>query len=253
MAKKSALLPNKIIAPLLAFLVIGAVIVAKIPSYNLSRYLDWTGAEENRLKLGVAAYVVFVFVAIVLGVFKKVFKLSGGWLLNALIFNGIIIFVKFMLSPNSYGNQAAGSLVATAFGVGLLYLVALYIVYLFFQGKILKSLIHKSKITEESKLLFIAGLFVLVNLVRVVLFTFTPLANTGAADYLGSVLLGDGLVLSGLIFLTIFGAVEAFDQLRTKRLALKEFFILSAVLLIIYHVLWVIFVHGLAGVGICNC
>lgn len=253
MAKQTKAFPYTIIAAMAAFLALGLGLVALTPTHSLLQYFNWIGVDENRLKLGVTAYCLLVLTAFVLWVAKKALKLPVAWFLYALVFNGLIVFIKFIFSPNNYGKLAPSTLAATAVGVGLLYLVGLTLIYLFFQGKILKSLQATTKTSEEMKLLFAAGLFVFVNVLRVVLFSFTPLSKTATATYLGSIFQGGGFVLSALLFLIVLAAVEAFSRAQGDKTTLRNMFILAASMIVLYQVLWVIFVHGLALVGACSC
>lgn len=250
MTKQTKAFPYQIIAALTGFAAIGAGFVAIIPTYNLSQYLSWISTDERRLKLGITAYVLFVLTALVLWAARMVLKLPVSWFLYALMFNGLIVFIKFISSPNTYGDIASSTLVATAIGVGVLYIIGLWGIYLFFQGKLLKTLHTAKKNSEEQKFLFAIGLFVFVNFLRIVVFSLPPLAETTTANYLSSVFQGGGLILSVILFLIIFGAVEAFDQAKHNKFTLRNAFLLGVSMLVIYHVLWAIFVRGL---GSCGC
>lgn len=250
MTKQTSAFPTSIIATLSAFAAIGAGIVALIPTYSLTPYLSWVSMDERRLKLGVVAYLLFVLTALVLWVARKTLKLSTKWFLYVLLFNGLIIFVKFISSPNIYSNLESNTLAFTAVGVGALYVLGLWLVYSFSQGKILKSLSSAAKTSEETKFLFAAGLFVFINFLRIIIFSLPPLAKTATANYLSSVFQGGGLILSVLIFLIILGAVEAFDQVKHNKATLRSTFILGVAMLVVYHILWAIFVNRL---GSCGC
>jgi len=250
MTKQTKAYPSQIIAALTGFAAIGAGLVAIIPTYNLTQYLSWISTDERRLKLGVTAYVLFVLTASVLWVARKALKLPVSWFLYALMFNGLIVFIKFISSPNTYGKSTSTTLVASTVGVGLLYIIGVWCVYLFSQGKILKSLGNTAKNSEEVKFLFAAGLFVFINFLRIVIFSLPPLAKTATATYLSSIFQGGGLILSIILFLIILGAVEAFDRARHDKATLRNVFFLGVSMLVIYHVLWAIFVRGL---GSCGC
>lgn len=249
MSKQIKAFPPMIIAALAGFTVIGAAIATYIPNYNLTQYFGWIGTDEWRLKLGVMTYLLFVLTAVILWVARKTLKLPLSWFLYALLFNGLIVFIKFISSPNTYGDLASNTLVFTAAGVGLLYIIGLWLVYLFFQGKILKTLSSASKNSEEQKFLFATGLFVFINFLRLVVFSLPPLANTSTANYLSSIFRGGGLIFSIIIFLVILGSVEAFDKARHNNSTLRNVFILGVSMLVIYHIFWVIFVKALGGCG----
>lgn len=249
MAKQTKTFLFQIIAVLAGFAAIGAGLVAIIPTYNLTQYLSWIGTDERRLKLGVTAYILFALTALVLWVARKAFKLSVSWFLYALMFNGLIVFIKFISSPNTYSKLASNTLIVTTIGVGLLYIVGVWCVYLFSQGKVLKSLSTTAKNSGEVKFLFATGLFVFINFLRIVVFSLPPLAKTATATYLSSIFQGGGLILSVLIFLIILGAVEAFDRAKHDKATLKNVFILGVSMLVVYHVLWAVFVRGLGGCG----
>lgn len=250
MTKQTKAFPSQIIAALTGFAAIGAGLVAIIPTYNLTQYLSWISTDERRLKLGVTAYVLFVLTALVLWVARKALKLPVSWFLYALMFNGLIVFIKFISSPNAYDKLTSTTLVATTIGVGLLYIIGAWCVYLFSRGKILKNLSNTAKNSEEVKFLFAAGLFVFINFLRIVIFALPPLAKTTTATYLSSIFQGGGLILSVILFLIILGAVEAFDRAKHDKATLRNVFLLAVSMLVIYHVLWAIFVQGLGG---CNC
>jgi len=250
MTKQTNTFPAQIITELTVFTAIGAAIVAIVPNFNLTKYLSWISTDERRLKLGVTAYLLFVITALLLWGARKALKLPLSWFMYATMFNGLIIFIKFISSPNTYGKLSSTSLIATAAGVGLLYIFGATCVYLFSQGKILKSLSSASKSSEEVKLLFAAGTFVFVNFLRIVIFLLPPFSKTATATYLSSIFQGGGLILSIILFLIILGVVEAFDRAKNDKTTLRNVYILSVSMIIIFHVLWAIFVRSL---GVCGC
>jgi hypothetical protein len=250
MVKHSQAFPTQLIAALAGFTVVAGSLVIIIPTYDLVRYLSWISTDQRRLKLGVTAYLVFVLTAALLWVARRALKLPLSWFLYALLFNGTIVFIKFISSPNTYGALTSNALIAPAVGVGLFYVLGLWGIYAFFDGKLLKSLHKTTKDTNELKLLFAAGLFVAINFLRIVIFSLPPFAKTATADYLTSTFRGGGLVLSVLLFLIIFGAVEAFDRTKHDKATLRNAFLLGLAMLVIYHVLWAIFVRRL---GVCGC
>jgi hypothetical protein len=249
-AKQLKTFPSDIWLALAGFIEAGICLVIIIPRSDFGRYAEWIGTDERRLKLGVTAYGLFTLTALLLWFARRVLKLPLSWFFYALLFNGLLIFIKFISSPNTYSDLANQTLILTALGVGLLYIAGVALIYLFSRGKILKSLSQKSKSSDEEKYLFAAGLFVVINFFRLVIFSLPPLANTPTADYLSSIFQGGGLVLSIILFLIIVGAVQAFDRAKSKVAALGHTFVLAVSMIIIYHGLWVIFVNGL---GACNC
>jgi hypothetical protein len=249
-AKQLKTFPSDIWLALAAFIEAGICLVIIIPRSDFGRYAEWIGTDERRLKLGVTAYGLFVMAALLLWFARRVFKLPLSWFLYALLFNGLLIFIKFISSPNTYSDLADQTLAITAAGVGMLYIAGVGLIYLFSRGKILKSLSAKSKNSDEEKYLFAAGLFVVINFFRLVIFSLPPLANTPTADYLSSIFQGGGMVLSIILFLIIIGAVQAFDRAKPRVAALWGTLVVTVSLIIIYHGLWAIFVSGL---GACNC
>ena len=229
MTKPSKPFPTKLIAALMAFAVAGVGSIYLVTSYNIYKYFSWTGfsVDERRLKLGVIAYLIFVFTAILLWVAKNTLKLSRKWYFYTLLFNSVLIFIKFISSVNIYSKLAPNALFSTAIGVLLLYSLGLWIIYAFYKGKILKSLSEKSKDSEDVRLLFAAGLFVFVNAVRIIVFSLPPFSHTPAASYLSSIFRSGGLFLSLLLFLIIFGAIEAFSNVKHDKAKLRNVFILS--------------------------
>lgn len=250
MTKQIKTFPNQIIAALIGFGAIGAGLVALIPQYDLTQYLGWFGASEQRIQLGATAYAIMMLTAGLLWFVRKLLKLPLSWFLYTCLFNGLIVLVKFVSSPNTYSKLATTTLVVTTVAVGLIYIAGAWLVYLFTQGKILKSLNNTAKNSNEVKLLFAAGSFVFINFLRIVIFSLPFLAKTPTSVYLGSIFKGGGLILSITLFLIIFGTVEAFDRAKHDRALLRNLFILEVTMLVIYHVLWAIFVKNL---GSCGC
>jgi hypothetical protein len=246
--------PGNLAALFVAATVFAAVLAAKLPGYRLSKYFSWLGTSNNRsLAIGLMAYTMFVVTAILLWFARKYFRFSLGWLLWGLLFNGFIIFIKFISSTNNYSKLELGQLVTTAIGVAFLYLAALYLVYLYFLGNILKTLKTEHRSSHELKFLFAAGMFVFINLLRIVVFTITPLSHSSAATYLASTFKGGGLLLSAVLFVIILGAIEMFDTVRNNKRDVTLTFIVTAGLIVMYHIVWVFFVHAINTAGACNC
>jgi hypothetical protein len=86
------------------------------------------------------------------------------------------------------------------------------------------------------------GLFICATIARIVVFRLPFFSNTTAASYLKNIFQSDTALLSGLIFIMVIAAVEAYAQVR-RWVDLKYFFISGVTLMLIYHLTWAIFVY----------
>jgi len=192
------------------------------------------------LALTTALTVVF------LAYYRAKLLFSTRWLIAAVTYNVLILFVKFTLSTNEITNQSSkefGSILLTAFLISLLYIFAFTVLYLFFNGKLLNKTLHKALIVSaEGKALLAMGLFICATLVRIVVFQLPILSNTTASSYLSEIFKANNALLSALLFIMVVAAVEAFAQVRRKA-DLKYFFVSGVVLILTFHFWWAIFVY----------
>jgi hypothetical protein len=241
----------QIIASFIGILLFGLFIATYIPNNYLSDNANYLNLTENKLKFFTATYALILFTALILWLLKTKLKFNSTWYFYTLGFSSLIIYVKFMLSTNNGLSLTTTSILYTTVAVCLLYIAGLVTIYLFFQGRILKSLHRQLSHNHEIKFIFAAGLFLAVNFARIVLFTLTPLKTSDASSYLSSVFQGGGLLLSLILFSIILFVVEAFDSVKPKDR--RTVFIVSLMLVIVYHIIWYFFVKGLINAGICNC
>jgi hypothetical protein len=235
-------------APLSALgclLVVDALIAYLVPKLSTSTTI-FTRLTPVRLHEIIALTLVTAATVIFLAYFRAKFYFSTRWLLAAATYNFLILFVKFTLSTNEITSKTAhnfSSILTTAFLVSLLYIFANVVLYLFFDGKLLNQKLHKALVvSSEGKVLLAMGLFVLITLVRIVVFRLPILSNTAAAAYLGDVFKANTALLSGLLFIMIIAAVEAYAQVR-RRADLKYFFVFGTGLILIAHLTWAIFIY----------
>ncbi|MDQ6610772.1 MAG: hypothetical protein M3Y85_13215 [Bacteroidota bacterium] len=238
-------LPLNILIAMVIFAIAGLATVFFIPGYNFSSILGWTSIGEWRLKLGVTAYILVVLTALFFWFVKKSLGLKVSWFIYSLIYSSLTIITKFVFSAATYRNINS-NIPLIGLSVGGLYLLGICTIYLFFEGNFFKSLKEVSKKSEELKFIFAAVLFIFVDFIRILIFSFTPLSKTSAASYLNSVFKGEGFALSIFLFLIIISAVEAFDKAKNS---LKSVFLLASYLMIMYHILWIGFVYSMIKVG----
>jgi hypothetical protein len=154
--------------------------------------------------------------------------------------------VKFTLSTHEITIQSSknfSSLLTTALLVSSLYIFAFLIVYLFFNGNLLNKNLHKALIVStEGKILLAMGLFLCATVVRIAFFRLPGLSGTSASSYISDIFKTNNLLLSGLIFIMIIAAVEAYAQVR-RRADLKYFFVSGLLLILTFHIWWAVFVY----------
>ena len=195
------------------------------------------------LTLTTAALVVF------LAYYRAKLFFSTRWLIAAIVYNFLILFVKFTVSTNEIVNSHSQSaltfhyILSIGLLVSLVYLVMFALFYLFFSGKIISRSVHRALITTtDSKALLAVGLFVVATLVRILVFRLPILSSTSASSYLTDVFKANNTLLSALIFVMIIAAVEAFAQVR-RRSDLKYFLVSGLVMILSFHIWWAIFVY----------
>lgn len=221
-----------------------ALIVAMLaPWLPDSTKTIFTSLSSLELKQILAIGFIAAAMVIFLAYFRAKFMFSTRWLLATVTYNVLIVFVKFTFSTNDYANasRSFAALLTTALLIGCLYLFAFALLYLFFDGILLSRTLHKSLITTtDGRALLAIGLFFCVTLVRVILFHLPGFSSTVAATYLGSVFSSNTVILSGLLFVMCLAAVEAYSQVR-RREDLKYFFASGAVLILVFHMTWALF------------
>jgi hypothetical protein len=235
-----------IIVALLVLVATGSLVVSAIPALpnNSNGFLaDLKILNYHEL---VAIVATTCLTLIFLAYFRAKLFFSNRWLIAAVTYSSLILFVKFSLSTEEFINQSSigfSSVFSTAALVSLLYLFAFGVLYLFFNGNILNKKLHKALITStEGKILLAMGLFICASLVRIIAFRLPLLSSTTASSYLDEVFKSNSVLLSAVLFVMVLGAVEAYAQVRRKE-DLKYFFIVGASLILTFHLWWALFVY----------
>ncbi len=250
MPKKTAVHEKKLWGSqiiLLASLVIGGSLIAyyvpKLPESNSSLFARYSNVSFHQI---VALALLLAITVVYLAYFRVRMYFSSSWLVAAVIYNFVLLFVKFTLSTNEFASRSTanfGSVLSTAFLISLLYIFAFLLLYLVFDGRLLDRSLHKALIvSREGKVLLAMGLFVCATLVRIVAFHLPILSGTAASTYLGDVFKGNTALLNGLLFVMSITAVEAYAQVR-RRADLKYFFVSGVTLILAFHLWWAIFVY----------
>jgi hypothetical protein len=236
---------NTLLNPLAAVFLLSCLVGYFVPGIPSSTRSIFTGNNPLQLQQVVALMLVTAITVVFLAFYRAKFSFSTKWLTAAVIYNALIVFVKFTLSTNQYTKQTVtsfSSILSTALLVGLLYIAAFFVLYLFFDGKLLNRTLHKALIvSRDGKVLLAMGLFVCVTLARILVFRLPILSNTAASSYLGDVFKANTALLSGLLFVMILAAVEAYAQVRRKT-DLKYFFVMGLFLVLTFHIAWAIFI-----------
>lgn len=228
--------------------------------------------------LGVGLAITLFVVAILYFAIKNSLNIPGQFLLFAVLYNVLVVIVKFSLAPyslyvanqsrtfNSFfsafeGSGGANPLILSAMTalVFLLYFVVFLGIYLYFKRKLSREL----RATDPQailapkhkghKVLVVIGLALLVGIIILAggsaIFMF-PLFFAGfpALEYLGYVF---STWVSLFMALALIGAIYfvtgAFKSAREQALVLRDvsvlvsFFWIGAAFLFIYHALWVVY------------
>ena len=228
--------------------------------------------------LGVGLVITFFVIAILYFAVKNSLNIPGQFLLFAVLYNALVVIVKFSLAPYSLyvanqsrtfealfsaftGGGGADPLILSIMTalVFLLYFVVFWFIYFLFKRKLkLELLATDSQATlapkhKGHKVLVIIGLALLVGIIILAgggaIFMF-PLFFAGfpALQYLGYVF---STWVSLFMALALVGAIYfvtgAFKTAKEQALALRDvsvlvsFFWIGAAFLFIYHALWVVY------------
>lgn len=240
--------PQQILA-LVFLLVIGLIIVYFVPKVSNSfvSILNRSGTitSQELIALVLLSAITIIFLAY----YRAKAFFSTKWLIAATVYNILILLIKFTLSSNEInkGTNNISTITTTALTVSSLYILGLIVLFLLFEGKIISRNMHKKLITtNDGKVLLTLYMFVFITIARVVVYHLPGLSNTVAAGYLGDIFKPKTYLLSALIFLIIYCAVETFAQVRRKQ-DLKSFFIVSVSIILIFHIWWGIYVYRTLG------
>lgn len=232
--------------PLAGLIAVGSLIAYYAHSFPRSTLSVFSRVSSVSFQQFAVLVLLAAITIIFLSYSRAKLSFSTRWLVASVIFTFLILFVKFTLSTNELANQAAksfGSVLSTAFLVGLLYVFAFSLLYLFFDGKLLNKHLHKALImSNEGKILLAMGLFICATLARIIVFRLPLLSGTTASTYLGDVFKTNAALLSSLLFIMIVAAVESYAQVR-RRADLKYFFAIGVVLILSFHLWWAIFIY----------
>lgn len=230
---------------LVALLVLGSLVAYYVPSLSNTTSGLFTRVSTVSFHQIVALVLLSALTVIYLAYFRAKFYFSTRWLVAVVSYNFLILFIKLTLSTHELAGRVVLSfttIITTAFLVSLLYIAAFTILYLFFDGKVLNKSWHRALIVStEGKVLLAMGLFVCATIARILVFRLPYLSSTNASAYLGDVFKTDSALLSVLLFIMIFGAVEAYAQVR-RRSDLKYFFVTGTGLVLTFHLWWAIFI-----------
>jgi hypothetical protein len=241
---------NTLLVSLTAVFLLTALVGYFVPNIPNNTKSIFNGVNPLQLRQIIALVLVTAIAVIFLAYYRAKFYFSTKWLTAVVTYNALIVLVKFTLSTNQYVNRnipSFSSILSTAILVGLLYAFAFFILYLFFEGKLLNRKLHKELVvSRDGKILLAMSLFLCVTLARIVVFRLPILSNTSASYYLGDVFKANTALLSGLLFVMILAAVEAYAQVRRK-VDLKYFFVTGLALILIFHITWAIFIFRSFG------
>ncbi len=232
--------------PLVVFIALGSLIAYGVPALPNSTAGLFGRLQTIGYHQVVALVLLCALTVIFLSYYRAMLFFSTRWLLAAVIYNSLILFVKFTLSTHELTlqlNNSFSSIMSTAMLVSLLYIFAFTVLYLFFDGRVLNRGLHKALITSgEGKVLLAMGLFICATLARILLFRLPLLSGSAASGYVSDIFKTNSVLLSGLLFVMILAAVEAYAQVR-RRVDLKYFFVTGLVLILTFHFWWALFVY----------
>jgi hypothetical protein len=232
--------------PLAGLVVAGSLVAYYAHSFPNSTISVFSRASNIGFQQLAALVLLAAITIIYLAYYRAKLSFSTRWLAASVTFTSLILFVKFTLSANELASQAAksfSSVLSAAILIGLLYVFAFSLLYLFFDGRLLNKSLHKAIITSsEGKILLAMGLFICATLARIIVFHLPGLSGSTASSYLGDVFKSDAALLSGLLFVMIIAAVEAYAQVR-RRADLKYFFVSGLVMILSFHLWWAIFIY----------
>ncbi len=231
---------------LAALIVVGSLFAYFIPSLSGSSHTVLSRVSSLSFQQVATLGWLTAFTLLYLTYYRAAFFFSQRWLVATLVYNFLILFVKFTLSTNEVVGQTSrsfGAILTTALLVGLLYTLIFSLLYAFFDGRILNKNLHKALITSrDGRILLAMALFVCATVARVLIFRLPVLSGTSASYYLGDIFKANTASLSALIFVMSIAAVEAFAQVR-RRADLKYFYVSGVTLILTFHLWWAIFVY----------
>ncbi len=239
-----------IFAGLFILFITSAVVAYFVPNINNHNRIIFSSNKSLLLGQFIVLLSISFLTVIYLAYFRTKFHFSNNWLIAAVTYNVLIIYVKYTLSISEYSNKhmvSFNSILYNAILVSCLYIFGFFILYLVFDGKVLSKSLHKSIIlTRDGKFILAMSLFLLITLARIIFFRLPIISGTTSASYLGDIFKAKTALLSALIFIIIIATVEAYAQVR-RRSDLKYFFVSGVSLVVIFHITWAIYIYR--GIG----
>jgi hypothetical protein len=233
---------------------IGTVVIAPIIARGVS------GSDHPSYGVLAGTGVALIaLTAIFLSYAGKVIGLGRAWLVFAVVYNAIIVLIKFLVSPialyrttfieGGFFAQPSVKNPSTfyyyAIFVFILYSVALLVLYRLYRKRTLAGIRSADAPVTSRKnraclaLLAAIGLLAVLGIGLVLLFLSGP--------YVSALMTVAGTALLILLIGAIFSGTRAFSEASRSAIAMKDvgvlvsFFWVAFSLLLIYHVIWVIY------------
>lgn len=221
-----------------------SVVTKLVESLNL-------GVNIHSAQSAAVSFCIISLSAALLYLVKLRFGFSSAWFWYALTFNSLIVIIKLIISPAAFSSsvgQVTYGYVFAGLAVMALYLVGLWAIYVIYKkhtGLAIRRGKKYHRISWAIKLPLVASLFALALLSRLIMAGI--FSDTATADYLKTVFSSNGLVLPLILALMIMAAIESFELAAVAAAAkrnihiFKNFFFVSAGMIITYHLLWLIY------------
>jgi hypothetical protein len=230
---------------LTSLLLVGLIVVYFVPKISNFAFpflkKDSFVSTQDIISLVLLSSITVIF----LSYYRTKAFFSSKWLIAATTYNVLILLIKFTLSKNEInsGSSNFSTILSAVIAVSFLYILGLFVLFMFFNGRILSKTTHRALIaSNEGKVLLTSYIFVFITIMRVVLYHLPGLRSTTAASYLGDVFKPKTYLLSLLIFLIIYTAVEAYGQVR-RRKDLLDYFVTSSTLILVFHIWWGLYTY----------
>lgn len=235
---------------------IGTVVIAPVIALGVS------GSDHPSYGVLAGTGVALIaFTAIFLGYTAKVVGLGRAWLIFAVVYNSIIVLIKFLVSPIALYQTTfieggmflfppsvtnPSTFYSYAIFVFALYAAALFVLYRLHRKRVLAgipSAAGPSMNTTRNRgclaLLAAIGLLAMLAIGAVLLFISSP--------YVAALITVAGTALLILIGGALFSGNRAFAEASRSAIAVRDigvlvaFFWVAFSLLLVYHIVWVIY------------
>lgn len=267
---KLPILPMRLQIALMIFSLAGGAAVLILPAIAHV----FGGDQPNLIQVSITGIVLIALTSILLNYSAKVIGLGSAWVSLALIYNALIIIIKFILSPSSLYSQTivqSEALSITHFdpnnissygfiaaGVAGLYIGVFAAIYSVYRRKVNRALDSDNKASENKtnpkNVLIIVIVSVLGLIASIISGTYVwliiaPLIFlSGPLSYLNNVFSSlAGFLIMLAIGVGIITVGAAFKQAKNTSIEMRDgtiiasFFLLGLYLIIIYHILWIIY------------